>query len=165
MKDKITNNLSNPTIDKLSSAECEINKLLLFSELGNHSDQFMLGLIFYEGEIVEENLEKAFYWIKKSADRGYSKAQFYLGMMYFCGHGIEKNYNQSFIWLRESAEQSHSEAEYYLSWHYKYGWGVIKDLKEWEYWLKKSAAHGYEGAKNAVFDCFECGSIEFLFSN
>ena len=23
----------------------------------------------------------------------------------------------------------------------------------------------YEGAKNAVFDCFECGSIEFLFSN
>ena len=63
-----------PNIERNVPGECEINKLLLFSELGNHSDQFMLGLIFYEEEIVEENLEKAFYLIKKSADRGYSKA-------------------------------------------------------------------------------------------
>ena len=58
-----------PNIERNVPGECEINKLLLFSELGNHSDQFLLGLIFYEGEIVEENLEKAFYWIKKSAFR------------------------------------------------------------------------------------------------
>ena len=163
MKDKITKNLSNPTIDKLSSGKCEINKLLLFSELGNHSDQFMLGLIFYEGEIVEENLEKAFYWINKSADWGYSKAQFYLGMMYFCGHGIEKDYYQSCSWLKKSAEQSHSEAEYYLSWHFKNGWGVVEDSEKWEYWLKKSAAHGYEGAQDAVGKSFECGVIELIF--
>ena len=110
-----------PNIERNILGECEINKLLLFSELENHSEQFLLGLIFYEGEIMEENLEKAFHWIKKSADRGYSKAQFYLGMMYFCGHGIEKDYYQSFSWLKKSAEQSHSEAEYYLSWHFKNG--------------------------------------------
>ena len=163
MKDKIIKNLSNPTIDKLSSGECEINKLLLFSELGNHSEQFLLGLIFYEGEIMKENLEKAFYWIKKSADKEYSKAQFYLGMMYFCGHGIEKDYNQSFRWLKKSAKQSHSEAEYYLSWHFKNGWGVAVDSEKWEYWLKKSAAHGHEAAKDAVWKSFECGVIELIF--
>ena len=152
-----------PNIERNVPGECEINKLLLFSELGNHSEQFLLGLIFYEGEIMEENLEKAFHWIKKSADQEYSKAQFYLGMMYFCGHGIEKDYYQSFSWLKKSAEQSHSEAEYYLSWHFKNGWGVVEDSEKWEYWLKKSAAHGYEGAQDAVVKSFECGGIELLF--
>ena len=163
MKDKTIKILFNATIDKLSSGKCEINKSLLFSELGNHSEQFLLGLIFYEGEIMEENHEKAFYWINKSADWGYSNAQFYLGMMYFCGHGIDKNYYHSFRWLKKSAEQSHSEAEYYLSWHFKNGWGVAQDLKEWEYWLKKSASHGYEGAKDAVGKFFECGPIKLIY--
>ena len=163
MKDKTIKILFNATIDNLSSGKCEINKSLLFSELGNHSEQFLLGLIFYEGEIMEENHEKAFYWINKSADWGYSNAQFYLGMMYFCGHGIEKDYNQSFRWLKKSAEQSHSEAEYYLSWHFKNGWGVTEDSEKWEYWLKRSAVHGYEGAQDAVEKSFECGGIELLF--
>ena len=35
-----------------TSGKSEINKSLLFSELGNHSEQFLLGLIFYEGEKI-----------------------------------------------------------------------------------------------------------------
>ena len=151
------------SIYKNSSYKCEINKSQVFSELGNHSEQFLLGLIFYEGEKMEENLEKAFYWIKKSAEQEYSQAQFYVGMMYFCGHGIEKNYDQSFIWLKKSAGQSHSEAGYYLSWHFKNGWGVAQDLKEWEYWLKKSAANGFDIAKDAVAKFFECGPIKLIY--
>ncbi len=151
------------SIYKNSSYKCEINKSQVFLELGNHSEQFLLGLIFYEGEKMEENLEKAFYWIKKSAEQEYSQAQFYVGMMYFCGHGIEKNYDQSFIWLKKSADQSHSEAEYYLSFHFKNGWGVAQNLQEWEYWLKKSASHGYEGAKDAVGKFFECGPIKLIY--
>ena len=151
------------TLHKNTSGKSEINKSLLFSELGNHSEQFLLGLIFYEGEIMEDDYEKAFFWIKQSAEQNYSKAQFYLGMFYFCGHGIEKDYFQSFRWLKKSAEQSHSEAEYYLSWHFKNGWGVAENPKKWEYWLKKSAAHGYEGAQDAVRKSFECGVIELIF--
>ena len=150
-------------IESVSSNLCQINKLLLFSDLDNHSEQFLLGLVFYEGEKVEENNEKAFYWIKKSAEQGYSIAQLYTGMMYFCGHGTERDYYQSFKWLEKSAHQGQPEAAYYLSWHFKNGWGVGEDSEKWEYWLKKSAADGYEGAQDAVAKSFECGQIEMIF--
>ena len=151
-----------PAINRGTSNLCQINKLLLFSEPDNHSEQFQLGLIHYEGDKVEENHEKAFYWIKKSAEQGNSMAQLYTGMMYFCGHGIEKDY-QSFRWLEKSSEQGQPEAEYYLSWHFKNGWGVGEDSEKWEYWLKKSAAHGYKAAQDAVAKSFECGVVEYIY--
>ena len=163
MKDNFSTISAMPAIYKICSDKSEINKSILFSELENHSEQFMLGLIYYEGEIMEDDYEKAFFWIKQSAEQNYSKAQFYLGMLYFCGHGIEKDYYQSFSWLKKSAEQNHSEAEYYLSWHFKNGWGVAQNHKKWEYWLKKSASHGYKGATDAVGNSFECGPIELIF--
>ena len=48
------------TICRDTSEKSEINKSVLFSELGNHSEQFLLGLFYYEGKNMEENLEKAF---------------------------------------------------------------------------------------------------------
>lgn len=39
------------------------------AEQGSAVDQFILGRMYYEGEVVEQNYEEAFKWIKKSAEK------------------------------------------------------------------------------------------------
>ena len=59
------------TIYRDTSGKYEINNSLLFSDLGNHSEQFLLGLIFYEGEKMEENLKAREIVIKHKEDKIY----------------------------------------------------------------------------------------------
>ena len=53
--------------------------------------QFRLGSLYYNGDVVERNLEKAKYWFEKSAEQGDSDAQVSLGSMYLYGEGVEQD--------------------------------------------------------------------------
>ena len=45
--------------------------------------QFRLSSLYYNGDVVERNLEKARYWIEKSVEQGNSNAQCILGLLYW----------------------------------------------------------------------------------
>jgi hypothetical protein len=53
----------------------------------------------------EKNLDKAFEFIKLSAEGGDRSGQFGLGCSYICGQGVEKDYAAALKWLELSAEQ------------------------------------------------------------
>nr|WP_267405621.1 tetratricopeptide repeat protein [Gilliamella sp. B3976] len=50
-----------------------------------------LGILYYEGDGVDVNKEKAIYWYTKAAEQGGRKAQNNLGVMYQQGEGVKKN--------------------------------------------------------------------------
>ena len=58
---------------------------------GDTDAQYRLGLIYHDGDEVEEitrNYSEALRWLRMASDNGYAPAQYMLGMMYYNGEGL-----------------------------------------------------------------------------
>ena len=96
---------------------------------------------------VEKDLNKAFYWNKKSAEQGNINAQYNMACMYYYGEGVDQNLDEAFKWFKEAAEKGHIESQYNLADMYYNGEGVEQDLNEAFKWFKKVAEQGDEEAQ------------------
>ncbi|MCL2008912.1 MAG: DEAD/DEAH box helicase family protein [Synergistaceae bacterium] len=99
--------------------------------------QYNLGAM-YDGEGVEHNYAQAFYWYRKAAEAGHSKAQNSLGSMYDKGEGVEQDHAKAFSWYLKAAEAGNAEAQYNVSVMYETGDGVDQDLVKAAYWRDKA---------------------------
>ena len=72
--------------------------------------EYDLAYLYYFGVGVEQNYEKAFEWVQKSAKQGYDQAQYNLGILYENGIGVEANYKKAREWYKKAAEQGHPRA-------------------------------------------------------
>ena len=61
------------------------------ADQGYPEAQVGLASLYYEGNGVKQDYEKALQWYKKAAAKGHPEAQFYLGLMYHNGEGTDKN--------------------------------------------------------------------------
>ena len=80
----------------------------------NPKAQFRLGSLYYNGDGVERNLEKAKYWFEKSAEQGDSDAQRILGLLYWLYYAEEKvdqDMEKGNYWLEKADVQKKEEAE------------------------------------------------------
>lgn len=109
--------------------------------------QFRLGSLYYNGDVVERNLEKAKYWFEKSAEQGNAEAQNNLGYIYFYGKGVEIDYEEAFYWTVKAATSLSVEAQYRLSEMYEKGLGVPRDYDKAKYWREKADAQKKEEAE------------------
>ena len=72
--------------------------------------QFNIALLYQNGEKIEKNLEKAFYWYQKVAEGGYSTGQYNLGCLYYNSKDIEENLEKAFYWYQKAAENGNIKA-------------------------------------------------------
>jgi len=113
------------------------------AEAGNAMQQSLLGVMYYVGQGVERDHEKARHWFTKSAEQGYSDAQFNLGVMY--GDSVdatEEDMKMAAHWFSKSAEQGDPNAQCRLGLMYDSGEGVPEDDEKAVYWFTKSAEQG-----------------------
>ncbi|CAB4393302.1 unnamed protein product [Rhizophagus irregularis] len=95
---------------------------------------------------------KAFYWYKRAAENGDSKAKYNLGTCYFNGIEIGKDETKAFYWYQKAAEEI-NDARYKLGYFYEIGKGVEKDLEKSIYWFKRAESgclNSTEWIKNAL---------------
>ncbi len=97
-------NNSNEIQEERKKAISEYNKgnydvaFRLFSKLSKNGDsesQFYLGLMYANGQGVEQSYEEAVKWYKMSADQGDASAQYNLGLMYENGQGVKKSLSKA----------------------------------------------------------------------
>ena len=67
----------------------EITALKKAASSGHVESQFQLGDLYYNGEDVKANNEKAFMWYRMAAGQGHVDAQFQVGSMYKDGDGVD----------------------------------------------------------------------------
>lgn len=115
----------------------EVKKL---AESGNKDAQYNLGLMYYEGENIETDYEKAVYWITKSAEQGYAKAQYSLGMIYYKGENID--IDKAHEWFQKAAEQGHVKAQFKLGYMY-YDIESMLDFEKARKWFQKAAEQNH----------------------
>lgn len=56
-----------------------MEELIKQAEQGDAKAQFQLGLAYYNGESINRNYSKAYYWFQKAVEQGNNDAQNYLG--------------------------------------------------------------------------------------
>ncbi len=112
------------------------------AEQGDPQAQYNLGLCYYEGRGVYQNMTSAVKWFRKAAEQGFAEAQMSLGCCYDRGEGVKRDMRVAVQWYRKAAEQGVTHAQYNLGSCYACGDGVTQDKVEAVKWYRKAAEAG-----------------------
>lgn len=108
----------------------ELPQLERCAQSGETYSQYNLGARYMNGIEAPIDLEKAFYWTKLAADKGYPLAESNLGWLYYKGWGVPKDDKKAFEWTIKSAKQGHIPAYVNLGFLYSHGIGTPVNWKK-----------------------------------
>jgi len=123
------------------------NETKMLAEWGKTTAQYELGLMYYEGQGVEQNYKEAFKWFKVSAKKGLPDAQFYLGLMYYEGKSVARNYSNAFYLFLSAAKQGQTEAQFILGNMYMSGQGIQRNYINAYAWTSIAYKNGHDQAQ------------------
>jgi clan AA aspartic protease (TIGR02281 family) len=127
------------------------------ADQGSAKAQYKVGLMYYSGEGVTQDLAEAAKWFRTAADQGYSAAQHYLGMMYEDGEGVPKNLAEAAKWIRKAADQGSIYAQRDLASKYYNGEGVPSNPAEAAKWYRRAADQGESVSQSLLGDMYSKG--------
>lgn len=128
------------------------------SYVDHAEDQFYLGAMFSEGIYVKKDIDRALYWISKSAENDFPAAQYIYALYLFDGKYIPVDYQNGEFWLRKAATNNYSDAQNTLAVFLYYGIYIKQNKKEAIYWLKKAYQNGNRAAAISVAKLYIYGS-------
>jgi len=117
------------------------------AEQGNANAQRNLGLMYDNGDGVQENDKTAVKWYTLAAEQGLDQAQSNLGLMYENGIGVQENHETAVKWYTLAAEQGLDQAQSNLGFMYYNGKGVTQDYETSAKWYALAAEQGNSKAK------------------
>ena len=133
-----------------SKPSIEIQELVKRAESGDAKAQYDLGMDYYIGQSVRQDLTEAIKWLRKSSDQGNVEAANILAGRYANGEGVTKNPVEATRLLRKTAEQGNAVGQRELGGRYWAGEGVVKDDVEAAKWYNLAASQGDELAKQLL---------------
>lgn len=115
------------------------------AESGDADAQYEIGLLYYYGDGVWDDLEEAYEWFLKSAKQGHPKAQYRVGglcVYHFVGADNQEDFN----WFLKSAKQGYPNAQVEIGVHYS----LEDNHKEAVKWFLKAAKQGNAWAMRSL---------------
>jgi len=109
---------------------------------GDAEAQLKLGLRYYNGENVPQDLGKALEWFTRAANQGHVMAQLNVAVMHFNGKGVSQNLEKAAEWFRKAAENGEPSAQFNLATMLIKGQGVAQNNIEAVGWLIKAGEQG-----------------------
>ncbi|KAJ3283930.1 hypothetical protein HDU79_008650 [Rhizoclosmatium sp. JEL0117] len=123
--------------------EMHTNFLGISAKAGCQTSQWQLGMMFYTGEGIKQEIEKGIRHITMAAEGsdGSPEAQFTLGVIYKNGYGVTQNTKLAFDWFLKAANQGFESAQHTVSLMYQWGDGVEKNVEKAKHWQHKMLEH------------------------
>ena len=108
--------IANMIEDSEGDKNCKAKRAMLWyrlaAEQGNVSAQYILGKIFFHGEIVVQDYVEAMKWYRLAAEQGDIDAQMNMGNMFDDGIGVAKvDKEEAMRWYQLAANQGDEEAQ------------------------------------------------------
>ena len=131
--------------------------------IGDKEAMRHLALYYEEGSFVEKNLETAFLWYQRSADKGDAKAQVKVGKMLDRGVGCVEDSLKAHEYFKLASENTSSPPEhvvdafYALGRNYRVGDVVPQDMSMSFHYLKLAADNGDVDSQFNVAGCYGDG--------
>ena len=133
-------------------------KYYLYAANKNHDlAQYMIGVMYNNGEGVTQDSAEAFKWYLKAAEQGHVFAQYNIGCMYDSGEGVQQDYSEALKWYLKAAEQGDDYAKYNIAVMYSKGQGVRQNYTKSFEWFLQAAEQDNTYAIKAVGDCYYDG--------
>ena len=88
----------------------EFSDMETLANQGDADAQFELGVMYDNGDGVEQDSTKAAYWYEKAVEQGNMHAQFYLAHSYYHGTGVTQDQQKACNLLKAAAAQGHRAA-------------------------------------------------------
>jgi hypothetical protein len=120
--------------------ETALKRLRPFAESGDARAQATLGLIYYRGRGVPQDIAQALKWFTLAAEKGNPVAEFNLGVMHADGEGVPQDNAEAAKWYRLAADQGNPQAQYNLGLWYANGDGGSADNVHAHMWFNLAAA-------------------------
>ena len=139
---------------KMQYSKTDIEELERISG-ADPSAAYELGLRYYAGIYVKQDLRKAFALFRSAANAGNVGAMYLRGKCHGEGQGIWKDPERAVKWYMRAAIHGHRQAMYDLAESYMHGEGVGKNSEEAMKWYRKAAESGYGPA------CYRMGELCF----
>lgn len=124
------------------------------ADSGYSRAQYTMGMLHMTGEVVEQNIETAFWWLKSAAAQNHPLALHHIGICYAQGLVVEPDIEQAFNYFSRSAELGLDAAKNSLAVFYNNGIHVIQN--EWkasELYLE-AADKGDQTAAYNIGNCY-----------
>ena len=87
------------------------NTMRSLAETADHGyAQYYVGMMYLNGQGVEQSFEDAGAWFLKAAEHSIPQAQFKLGQLYFNGQGLPRDYERAYAWYRAGAAHKHTRS-------------------------------------------------------
>ena len=138
-----TLNLMATVFEAMGEIELAFDYYLLAAEQGHPHSQFIVGMMYRDGDGTSVDHNEALNWLKKAAQGGVNEAQFNVALAYDFGRGVTKDKQQAFYWYKESAKGGVDLAQNNLAEMYREGVDIEKNPEEAARWYKKSAWQNY----------------------
>ena len=120
------------------------------AELGNADALNELGLMYNDGNGVEQDYGKARAYYEQAAELGSQYAMCNLGWMYEHGQGVEADGKKAAALYEQAAELGNADAMRNLAQLYYDGNGVEQDYKKAAAWFQKAADLGNDEAMFSI---------------
>ncbi|SFI30011.1 TPR repeat [Pseudobutyrivibrio sp. OR37] len=131
--------------------------LVKLADQGDMHSLAKLGDMYYMGNRVPKDIDKAFSYLKKAAEAGHIPSQFTLAFMYNKGEGTEIDSEEYAYWMKQAALGGEPTAMLNTGWNYINGYGLCRDPKKGIDWLEKSAENNEPRAMTALGECYYRG--------
>lgn len=122
--------------------------------------EFVFGMLYGNGYILEKNQEKACEYYLRSANKGYKFAQYKLGLRYLKGSGVEKNIEKGLELIQKAGDQDYLMALHKLGVIYEEGLGegeIKRDPQKAFSYYMDAAMRGCDSAQFRLGKYFEKG--------
>lgn len=105
---------------------------------GNSNAMFRLGLLYHDGEEVEANLDKSFYYFDLAAQQNHRDGLFSCALFYHKGLiDNEPNFEKAFNYAKKAADLDDEKALHLVGSYYENGIFVEKNIEiAYEYYLR-----------------------------
>lgn len=129
----------------------DYTKTLRAAVAGEPAAQHNLGVMYENGDTVQQDLVQAVYWYKKAAEQGNANAQTNLGSAFDYGKGVAEDDVSAVSWYRKAAEQGNPKAQFNLARMYALGEGVPRNLTIAYMWVEIAGSRGESVSANRAW--------------
>lgn len=123
------------------------------ASLGNYFAQHRLSrlcIVAHSRGQLGDGLERAAFYLRAGAARGFAVAQKHFALALVNGCGVCPDARRAAVWMERAAGQEDLEAMFLMGEFYRVACGVSRDLQAAAAWYVRSAALGFPLAQRAV---------------
>ena len=107
---------------------------------GNSVAQYIIGLMYFRGKVVEKDYKKSIKFLNLSAEQGYARAQHKLGNVYTGDLFGKPNYRKALKWFQLASSQGYAPSQYFLATLYESGSGIKQDYIRAHMWFNLASS-------------------------